>query len=85
VNRGKKSVTLDIAKPEGQPHRRALAAKCDVLLENYKVGAWRNTVSPTRTEQNQSRIVYCSITGSASPAPRAPPGLRLHLPGQWGG
>src|SRR5437868_12573450 len=38
VNRGKKSVTLDIAKPEGQRIARALAAKCDVLIENYKVG-----------------------------------------------
>jgi crotonobetainyl-CoA:carnitine CoA-transferase CaiB-like acyl-CoA transferase len=37
-NRGKKSMTLDISKPEGQSVVRALAAKCDVLIENYKVG-----------------------------------------------
>src|SRR5450759_4334074 len=37
-NRGKKSITLDISKPEGQRIVRELAAKCDVLIENYKVG-----------------------------------------------
>src|SRR4030066_10437 len=37
-NRGKKSITLDISRPEGQQIVRALAAKCDVLIENYKVG-----------------------------------------------
>ena len=36
ANRGKKSVTIDIAKPQGQAIVRELAAKCDVLLENFK-------------------------------------------------
>src|SRR4051794_32124151 len=38
TNRGKQSITLDISKPEGQAIARDLAVKCDVLLENYKVG-----------------------------------------------
>ena len=38
ANRGKKSVTLNIATSEGQEIVRKLAAKCDVLIENYKVG-----------------------------------------------
>ncbi|MCZ2096703.1 MAG: CoA transferase, partial [Anaerolineae bacterium] len=38
ANRNKKSITLDIATPEGQSVVRKLAAKCDVLVENYKVG-----------------------------------------------
>src|SRR5687767_11955148 len=38
ANRGKKSVTLDISKPEGQAVARELASVSDVLLENYKVG-----------------------------------------------
>src|SRR5689334_1648121 len=38
VNRGKKSVTLDIASAEGREIAQALAAKSDVLIENYKVG-----------------------------------------------
>src|SRR5690349_3137382 len=38
VNRNKKSITLDISKPEGQKIARDLANKCQVLIENYKVG-----------------------------------------------
>ena len=38
TNRGKKSITLDISKPEGQAIARELADGSDVLLENYKVG-----------------------------------------------
>src|SRR4030095_8103193 len=38
ANRGKKSITLDLSKPEGQAIVRELAARSDVLLENYKVG-----------------------------------------------
>src|SRR3989449_5263816 len=38
VNRGKKSVTLDISRPEGQRIARELALKSDVVIENYKVG-----------------------------------------------
>src|SRR5687767_15654096 len=38
ANRGKKSVTLDISKPEGQAIARDLASRCDVVLENYKAG-----------------------------------------------
>jgi crotonobetainyl-CoA:carnitine CoA-transferase CaiB-like acyl-CoA transferase len=41
TNRGKKSITLDISKPEGQAIARELADVSDVLLENYKVGAGR--------------------------------------------
>ena len=38
ANRGKKSVTVNISKPEGQDIVRNLARACDVLIENYKVG-----------------------------------------------
>ena len=38
ANRGKKSITLDIAKPEGQQIVRSLAAVSDVMMENFKVG-----------------------------------------------
>ena len=38
LNRGKKSITLNLSNPEAQQIVRDLAAKCDVLLENYKVG-----------------------------------------------
>jgi crotonobetainyl-CoA:carnitine CoA-transferase CaiB-like acyl-CoA transferase len=39
VNRNKRSVTLDIAKAEGQAVMHALLAHCDILVENFKVGA----------------------------------------------
>src|SRR6201992_4327254 len=38
ANRGKRSIAVDIAQPEGQALIRALALKADVLVENYKVG-----------------------------------------------
>src|SRR3954468_13415301 len=38
ANRGKKSITLNVAKPEGQALVRELAKQCDVLIENYKFG-----------------------------------------------
>ncbi len=38
TNRGKKAITVDIAKPGGQAVVRQLAAVSDVLIENYKVG-----------------------------------------------
>ena len=39
VNRNKRSVTLDIARPEGQAIAQQLIAQCDILVENFKVGA----------------------------------------------
>ena len=39
MNRNKKSVTLDIAKPEGQAIIHRLLETCDILVENFKVGA----------------------------------------------
>src|SRR3979409_2033151 len=76
VNRGKKSVTLDISKPEGQRIARALAAKCDVLLENYKVGGLaKYGLAYEDLRKINPRIIYCSITGFGQSGPRA------HRPG----
>src|SRR3989475_1480751 len=72
VNRGKKSVMLDIAKPEGQRIARALAAKCDVLLENYKVGGLaKYGLAYDDLRRINPRIVYCSITGFGQSGPSA--------------
>ena len=69
-NRGKKSLTLDISTKEGQDIVRKLAAKSDVVLENYKVGQLKkyglgydelNAINP--------KIVYCSITGFGQTGP----------------
>ena len=76
VNRGKKSVTLDISKPEGQKIARELAAKSDVLIENYKVGGLKKYgLAYDDLKEINPKIVYCSITGFGQDGPHA------HRPG----
>src|SRR5215813_12364048 len=76
VNRGKKSVTLDISDPEGARIAGALAAKCDVLLENYKVGGLaKYGLGYNEMKAVNPGIVYCSVTGYGQDGPCA------HLPG----
>ena len=76
VNRGKKSVTLDISKPEGQRIARELAAKSDVIIENYKVGGLaKYGLAYEDLRKINPRIVYCSITGFGQSGPSA------HRPG----
>src|SRR6188474_1025935 len=70
ANRGKKSVTLDISKPDGQVIASELAAKCDVLLENYKVGdLTRYNLGYAQLSAVNPRLVYCSITGFGQTGP----------------
>ena len=85
-NRGKKSITLDISRPEGQQIVRALAAKCDVLLENYKVGTLaRYHLSYEELREINPRLIYCSITGFGQTGPYAPrPGYDFVFQGMGG-
>ena len=70
TNRGKKSITLDIAMPEGQKIARELAQLSDVLLENYKVGDLRrHGLDYESLSQLNPRLVYCSITGFGQTGP----------------
>jgi crotonobetainyl-CoA:carnitine CoA-transferase CaiB-like acyl-CoA transferase len=70
TNRGKKSVTIDIARPEGQALVRSLAERCDVLLENFKVGDLaRYGLGYEGIRAVNPRIVYCSITGFGQTGP----------------
>jgi formyl-CoA transferase len=70
ANRGKKSVTIDIARPEGQALVRSLATRCDVLLENFKVGDLaRYGLGYEDIRGLNPRIVYCSITGFGQTGP----------------
>ena len=70
ANRGKKSVTVDISQPEGQKLVRALAAKCDVLIENYKVGDLaRYGLSYDDLKQVNPDLIYCSVTGFGQTGP----------------
>ncbi|MBC3948639.1 CaiB/BaiF CoA transferase family protein [Pseudomonas folii] len=72
ANRNKQSVTIDFTLPEGQKLVRELAAKSDILIENFKVGglaaygldyASLNAINP--------RLIYCSITGFGQTGPYA--------------
>jgi crotonobetainyl-CoA:carnitine CoA-transferase CaiB-like acyl-CoA transferase len=72
ANRGKKSVAVDIATPEGQQIVRDLAAKSDVLLENFKVGGLaRYGLDYGSLESLNPGLVYCSITGFGQDGPYA--------------
>ncbi|MBV9784202.1 MAG: CoA transferase [Acidisphaera sp.] len=73
VNRNKRSVTLDIAKPEGQEIARRLIASCDILAENFKVGALaKYGLGYEQLREQFPRLVYCSITGFGQTGPYAP-------------
>ena len=73
VNRNKRSVTLDIAKPEGQEIALALIGQSDILVENFKVGALaKYGLGYEQLHQRFPRLVYCSITGFGQTGPYAP-------------
>ena len=72
ANRGKKSVTLDLARPEAQDIVRRLAADSDVLIENFKVGTLeRYGLGYARLSALNPRLVYCSVTGFGQTGPRS--------------
>jgi crotonobetainyl-CoA:carnitine CoA-transferase CaiB-like acyl-CoA transferase len=85
-NRGKRSVTLDIAKPEGQAIARKLALQSDVVIENYKVGALaRYGLDYPALRASNARIIYCSITGFGQTGPyRNRPGYDFLIQGMGG-
>jgi len=70
ANRGKRSVTVDLAAPAGSDLVRRLAAQCDVLVENFKVGQLaRYGLDPKALAAINPRLVYCSITGFGQDGP----------------
>jgi len=73
VNRNKRSVTLDIAKPEGQALALRLIAQSDILVENFKVGALaKYGLGYEQLHAKFPGLVYCSITGFGQTGPYAP-------------
>jgi crotonobetainyl-CoA:carnitine CoA-transferase CaiB-like acyl-CoA transferase len=70
TNRNKRSITVDIAKPAGQALIRDLATRCDVFIENFKVGdmARYGLDAATLCDLNP-RLVYCSVTGFGQTGP----------------
>lgn len=73
VNRNKRSVTLDIATPEGQEIALALIAQSDILVENFKVGALaKYGLAYEQLRERFPGLIYCSITGFGQTGPYAP-------------
>ena len=73
TNRNKKSITLDLAKAEGQDIVRRLAAMSDVVVENFKVGDLkRYGLDHESLREINPRLVYCSVTGFGQTGPYAP-------------
>ncbi|MFY4261272.1 CaiB/BaiF CoA transferase family protein [Achromobacter xylosoxidans] len=76
MNRGKKSLTIDISRPEGQALVRRLAQRADIVIENFKAGDLRRYgLDYTSLAELNPRLVYCSITGFGQSGPYS------HLPG----
>ncbi|PQZ83428.1 MULTISPECIES: CaiB/BaiF CoA-transferase family protein [unclassified Brevundimonas] len=72
ANRGKKSVELDIAMPEGAEAARRLAATCDVVVENFKTGGLKKYgLDYAGLSAVNPKLVYCSITGFGQDGPNA--------------
>ena len=72
VNRGKRSVTVDMAKPEGQAVLHRLAEGADIVLENFKAGALaRYGLDAASLRAINPRLIYCSVTGFGQDGPRA--------------
>jgi crotonobetainyl-CoA:carnitine CoA-transferase CaiB-like acyl-CoA transferase len=86
ANRGKKSLTLDLAHPRGQAIARELAAKCDVLLENFKFGDLdRYGLGYPQLREVNPGLIYCSVTGFGHTGPwRERPGYDFMIQGMGG-
>jgi crotonobetainyl-CoA:carnitine CoA-transferase CaiB-like acyl-CoA transferase len=86
ANRAKKSITINLSKPEGQQIVRDLAARCDVLLENYKFGDLaRYGLGYDDLKQINPRLIYCSVTGFGHSGPyRERPGYDFMIQGMGG-
>jgi len=86
ANRGKKSVTLNLAAPEGQAIARELAKSADVLIENYKYGDLaRYGLGDEQLRELNPRLIYCSVTGFGHTGPyRERPGYDFMIQGMGG-
>jgi crotonobetainyl-CoA:carnitine CoA-transferase CaiB-like acyl-CoA transferase len=71
-NRNKRSLTLDIAKPEGQALARRLIGRCDFLVENFKAGGLaKYGLAYDDLRNDFPGLIYCSITGFGQSGPYA--------------
>ena len=71
-NRNKRSITIDMAQPEGQALIRQMALESDVLVENFKVGGLANYgLDYASLQALNPRLIYCSVTGFGQDGPYA--------------
>ena len=86
INRNKRSITVDISKPEGQDIIRQLAQESDIVIENYKVGDMaRYGLDYESLKKLKSDLIYCSITGFGQNGPYANrPGYDFIIQGMGG-
>ena len=70
INRNKRSITIDISKPEGQELIRKLTKESDVVIENYKVGQLaKYGLDYESLKKVKPDLIYCSITGFGQSGP----------------
>mgnify|MGYP002079073557 CR=1 FL=1 len=73
LNRGKRSATLDLKRPEGQRALRAMLGTYDVLFEQFRPGVLaRLGLDPEALRKELPRLVICSLTGYGQSGPLAP-------------
>jgi len=86
ANRGKHSVAIDIAQPEGAALIRDLSHHCDILVENFKVGGLKKYgLDYPQIHTQNPRLIYCSITGFGQDGPYAErPGYDFIVQGMGG-
>jgi alpha-methylacyl-CoA racemase len=72
LNRGKKSVALDLKRPQAQVAMRALTAKADVLVDSFRPGVLaRCGLDPKALMEANPRLIYCAMTGFGLTGPDA--------------
>ncbi len=86
TNRNKRSVTIDFTTPEGADLVRRLLTRCDVLIENFKLGGLaRHGLGYEQLKSEFPGLVYCSITGFGQTGPKAHrPGYDFLIQGMGG-
>jgi crotonobetainyl-CoA:carnitine CoA-transferase CaiB-like acyl-CoA transferase len=71
VNRGKRSLTISLDTPDGQSIARSLAARSDIVLENFKVGTLAKfRLGYEDLKAINPKLIYCSVTGFGQSGPR---------------
>jgi crotonobetainyl-CoA:carnitine CoA-transferase CaiB-like acyl-CoA transferase len=75
LNRNKRSVTLDLKKPEDRDRARALVRGADVLIENNRPGVMERLGLGYASFQDENpKLVYCSVSAFGQEGPRAEEG-----------